>query len=299
MKPSGLGQLLSDKQEETLVVIVQEWLAEAGRRLAKTSKTAYLDAQVLLARHLNRPRAWLLAHPAASLRPEQITALESKLLRLEKKEPLAYVIGVWEFYGLELEIGPSVLVPRPETEILVEEALSWLRSHPGRRAVADIGTGSGCIAIALASNAASLFVVASDISAYALEVARRNVTKYHLQETVKLVQADLLIEDVNRPFDLVCANLPYIPSGMLETLAVQKHEPILALDGGEDGLCVIRRLLDRLPGLLASGGLALLEIEADQGVAALELAREKFGTAEITILPDLAGHDRILKIQTC
>jgi release factor glutamine methyltransferase len=278
-------------------VTIKGWIEQAKRRLAEVSETASLDAQVLLAHHLNRPRAWVLAHPEVVLRPDQIEPLERKIERLEKGEPLAYLLGKWQFYGLELEVGPSVLIPRPETELLIDEALHWLRLHPERRLAADIGTGSGCIAIALAANVDGLNVIATDISQEALEIARRNVERYALQGSIHLIQADLLPEKSGM-LDLVCANLPYIPTGVLKSLPRLEAEPRLALDGGAVGLNLIRRLLDYLPGCLAAGGLVLLEIEAGQGAAALQYASRNFIGAQISILPDLAGHHRVLRIQT-
>jgi len=280
-----------------LIETIQGWINQAWSRLSKQSETAHLDAQALLSHSLQRPRVWVLAHPETTLNSEQIENLERQLLRLERGEPLAYVLGTCEFYGLELDIGPSVLIPRPETELMVEEALKWLRSHPERRIAADIGTGSGCIAIALAMQVESLKVMASDISPEALEVSRRNVERYQLGEAIKLVCADLLPAGMDHKFDLVCANLPYIPTGTLKTLVGIKYEPRLALDGGLDGLWLIRRLLDILPLHLAPGGLALIEIEAGEGNEALALAQGQFCEAEINVFQDLAGHDRILRIQ--
>lgn len=276
---------------------IQGWLEQTGLRLAAFSETASLDAQVLLAQHLNRPRTWVLAHPEAVLQPEEIEPLEMKIRRLEGGEPLAYVLGKWQFYGLELVVAPSVLIPRPETEMLVDEALHWLQLHPDCRSAADVGTGCGCIAIALALNVPGLNVVATDISQSALEITRKNIEKYSLQRMIRLVQADLLPDNIGQ-FDLICANLPYIPTNTLEALVKLKKEPRLALDGGENGLHLIRRLLNRLPKSLKAGGLALFEIGAGQGPLVLEYVCQEFAEAEMSILPDLSGHDRVLKIQT-
>jgi len=264
-------------------------------RLASTSETAGLDAQALLAQTLGRSRAWVLAHPEARLTERQAAELEHKLARLERGEPLPHVLGSWEFFGLEFAVSPAALIPRPETELLMDEALAWLRDHPHRRLAADVGAGSGCIAVTLAQRCPGLRVVASDISRAALELAQRNLVRHGVAERVALVEADLLAPGVQK-FDLICANLPYIPAERLKSLRVSHWEPQLALDGGKDGLRQIRRLLAQAPERLAHGGLALLEIEERQGAAASALARRAFPQAAVGVLKDLAGRDRVVKI---
>lgn len=271
-------------------------LEQIRRRLSGVSETAALDAQVLLAHVIGQPRAWVLAHPEYRLTPLQEKTLQSYLDRLEKGEPLPYVLGVWEFYGKQFFVTPAVLIPRPETELLVEQGLNWLRSHPGRRLAADVGTGSGCIAAVLAAQIPDLAVVASDLSFAALAVAARNIRRHGLQEQILLVQADLHVR-ICRPYDLICANLPYIPSSKLAGLQVSRWEPVLALDGGVDGLAQIRSLLMQVSEALAPGGLALLEIEAEQGGAVQVLAEAYFPDARIDLLQDLAGRDRLLRVQ--
>ncbi|MBN2385457.1 MAG: peptide chain release factor N(5)-glutamine methyltransferase [Anaerolineales bacterium] len=281
-----------------------ELLPVLSDRLALVSDSAELDAQVLAAQILGRGRAWVLAHPEAVPGPEQLAALEAAVQRLEGGSPLPYVLGEWEFYGLVLEITPDVLIPRPETELLVERALDWLRGCRRRRGltVADVGTGSGCIAIALAANLAGLRVTATDISEPALVVARRNAKRHGVARRVEFIHCDLLpcLEEsrAQRSYDLIAANLPYIPTGTLQRLLVYGHEPTLALDGGEDGLAIVRRLLREAPAYLAPGGLLLLEIEASQGPPAMALAYDIFERAEIHLYQDLAGHDRLLEIRS-
>ena len=263
------------------------------------SETPSLDAQVLLAHITGKNRAWLLAHPEAALTPAQQNALGSAVSRLKAGEPLPYVLDHWEFYGLNFTINAHTLIPRPETELMVEQALEWLQAHPGRRCAADIGTGSGCVAVSLAVNIPDLQITATDISPAALEVARSNAQKHQVAARIKYVQADLL--DIRLPpstFRLIAANLPYIPTKTLEGLDVFGREPTLALDGGPDGFDIIRRLLPQAVQNLSSNGLLLLEIENTQGEAALNLAREFFPEAQIDLLPDLAGHDRLIRIET-
>ncbi|GAB4504192.1 MAG: peptide chain release factor N(5)-glutamine methyltransferase [Anaerolineales bacterium] len=267
-----------------------------AQRLSKVSETADLDTQVLLAHILDKPRVWLIAHPEAPLTQPQLASIEEAVSRLEAGEPLPYVLGHWSFYGLEFEVTPDVLIPRPETELLVERALGWLTAHPSRRVIADVGTGSACIAIALAVHQPEARLIATDISAQALEIARRNGSRHNVAGRIEFVHCDLLPGEKSR-FDLICANLPYIPTATLRRLTVYEHEPALALDGGADGLAMIRRLLKMAPTRLFPGGMMLLEIEASQGMAVLSLAYDYFHAAKISLSKDLAGHDRLLQIE--
>ena len=263
--------------------------------LSALSETASLDVQVLLGHVLEQPRAWVLAHPEAVVEAARVQYFLDLLQRLVQGEPLAYILGHWEFYGLPFVVTPDVLIPRPETELLVAAALEWLRIQKAYTLAADVGTGSGCIAVSLAVNNPSVRVLASDISAAALYVAQANVRQHEVQERVLCVQADLLPESAEQ-IDLVCANLPYIPREALKELPVSRQEPILALDGGGDGLELIYRLVINLPGRMAANGLALVEIEASQGAAATNMARQVFPQAEIAVLRDLAGDERLLRI---
>ncbi len=276
-------------------------LKELASRLRTHSETPELDAQLLLARTLNRPRSWLAAHPEARLDPEPAAALEAFARRLEGGEPLPYILGKWEFYSLSFEVTPDVLIPRPETELLVERAIAWARrSNVAGQAfhVADVGTGSGCIAVSLAVNVPEIQVTATDISAAALTVAQRNAEKHGVAGRITFLKADLFPDPLSpSPFSLITANLPYIPTSVLHRLPIFGREPTLALDGGEDGLALIRRLLEKAPRLLAPGGLLLLEIEASQGAAALSLARGAFEKAEIHLHQDLSGRDRLLEVR--
>jgi release factor glutamine methyltransferase len=205
---------------------------------------------------------------------------------------LPYVLGSWEFYGLDFKITPDVLIPRPETELLVGKAIDWLRAHPGQRWGADVGTGSGCIAVTLAQQVEDLRLTASDISYAALRVAKFNAWRYELMDRIHFLQVDLL-PPVSKAFDLICANLPYIPTATLRTLSVSKREPSIALDGGEDGLDLIKRLLEESRHKIAPGGSMLLEIEASQGSRGKELAEKLFPEGRAQVWADLAGHERL------
>jgi len=293
-------------------------LTDLSARLIPLTDTPDLDAQVLLAHVLDKPRAWVLAHPETIITPKQKLALEEALRQLESGVPLPYVLGKWEFFELEFKVTPEVLIPRPETELLVETAISWLRQRSainrwardtksvavdlGMLRVIDIGTGSGCIAIALAANLPEVRVEATDISPEAIDVAKRNAKKFCVSNRIEFLCCDLFptagtFDFRLSTFNMIVANLPYIPTATLHGLPVYGREPTLALDGGADGLDIIRRLLVEAPRHLAPGGLILLEIEASQGAKVLSLAHEAFAEAEIHLHRDLSGHDRLLEIQ--
>jgi release factor glutamine methyltransferase len=276
-------------------------LSGVASRLTPLSDTPALDASVLIAQIVNKPRTWVMAHPEIVLTHQQKKQLDDSLLRLEAGEPFPYVLGHWEFFGLDLDIAPDVLIPRPETELLVEKALAWLRGSLARRTVADVGTGSGAIALSLAMNMPDVRVLATDLSFQALQVARRNAIKLDVNDRVDLVQCDLLPHPpgplaTGRHFDLICANLPYIPTESLRGLAVFGREPSLALDGGSDGFEVIRRLLEISPQWLAPDGRMLLEIESTRGTQAVSLVYDLLPGATIHLHRDLAGQDRLLEI---
>lgn len=266
---------------------------------SKESDTPALDAQVLLAHVLGQSRTWLLAHAETELTQDQNSKFNQAIGKIQANVPLPYIIGHWEFYGLDFIINPSVLIPRPETELLVEQAINWLRSNPQRRQAADIGTGSGCIAVTLAHQIPDLEVIASDISQDALNIAEQNAQKHQVAQRIRFLQSNLLppMDIWRAKRDLICANLPYIPTATLHTLKVFGREPTLALDGGVDGLNSIRKLLSEVHQYLQPGGFLLLEIDSSQGIAALILAQEAFPDAEVQLLPDLAGHARLIRVE--
>lgn len=269
-------------------------------RLAIVSDSAKLDSQVLLAFILDKPRTWILAHLESRLSPDQTSQIESALVRLEGGEPLPYVLGHWEFFGLDFNITPDVLIPRPETELLVERCLEWLEKHPTRRWIAEIGTGSGCIPVSLAKHISDLRVVSADISLSALKVAQHNIIKHNVADQVFLVQSDLLLgikPDRFKRFDLICSNPPYIPELTLDSLQVSNWEPRLALSGGENGMHHINLLLQNATNILAPAGCLLIEIEASMGDALYEQSLQIFPNASVSILQDLAGKDRLIQVE--
>lgn len=256
-----------------------------------------LDAQVLLAHVLERPRTWLLAHLDAPLAPPVLESANQAFSRLEAGEPLPYILGHWEFFGMDFDITPDVLIPRPETELLVEKAIKWLSANPLKRSVADIGTGSGIIAASIAMNVPDAKILATDISPAALKVAQKNAIKFNVQDRIRFMQCNLLPQEVDSNIDLLCANLPYIPTQTMQELPIYGREPTLALDGGEDGLDLYRSLLEIAPRWLSQRSLMLFEIEASQGMKALSLAYDKLSNATINLHKDLAGHNRLLEIR--
>lgn len=275
---------------------IGNWLILARRRLDEISPDAWLEAQLLLAHETHKSRTWLLTHPEALLSADELEKLKRLVEKRIQGVPLPYLLGHWEFFGMDFRVSPDVLIPRPETELLVEQALFWLKNHPGQRRVADVGTGSGCIAISLAYYRPDLSLVATDKSEPALAIARENAARHQVSERIRWIRTNLL-DGYSEPLDLVVANLPYIPSATLDELLVAKYEPHSALDGGPDGLSLIGALLGDAHRWWAPGGAILLEIEAGQGESAPALARELLPDAAISLLPDLAGKPRIVKIE--
>jgi release factor glutamine methyltransferase len=275
--------------------VLGDYLASISVKLRPVSDTPSMDAGVLLSGLLNIPRAWVIAHPEASISPDERTILESAIARLDAGEPLPYILGRWEFFGLDFLLNPATLIPRPETELLVEQALEWLRDHPDRRRVADVGTGSGCIAISIAHHMPDLQIIATDISELALQAAAANARQHTVTRQITFIQGNLL-DSTLVYFDLICANLPYISTDALRSLPVNNREPDLALDGGADGLGLIRGLLRTAPQRLAQGGRLLMEIEANQASAVSSLAQEAFPKQGVRVLKDLAGRERLLLV---
>lgn len=272
-----------------------EWLIDARKRLEPNSPDAWLEAQLMLAHIFQKNRTWVLTHPEIVLDVRQQEQLDHLLERRLDGEPLPYLLGHWEFFGLDFIVSPDVLIPRPETELLVEQALLWLKTHPGSRA-ADVGTGSGCIAVSLAKYQPNLTLIATDRSQPALAIAAQNAKRHAVSDRIDWLLTNLL-DGFCGTLDLVVANLPYIPSATLDELLVAKYEPLAALDGGPNGLDLIEALLQDAHRWWAREGIILLEIEAGQGESAPALAHAILPQANITLLPDLAGLPRVLKLE--
>jgi release factor glutamine methyltransferase len=307
---------------------VAQALTWATDQLRDLSDTPRLDAELLLAHILGWSRPRVLAERRISLSVSQQIALQDLVARRAALEPIAYLIGHKEFYGLDFLVDRHVLVPRPETELLVERAIAIARrltTDQGRTenreprteqgeatlinlsnktslvvgrsslVIADIGTGSGCIAVALAVHVPEALIYAVDLSPQALGVARRNVERQGVAERVRLLKGDLL-DALPKPVDILVSNPPYTILSEIDE-GVRRHEPRLALDGGAEGLEVYRRLLSAAPARLRPGGAVLLEIGATQGGAVAELARREFPEARIQVDQDLAGLDRVVAVE--
>ena len=271
---------------------IAEALRDARARFEPVSDSAGLDAHVLLAAALGVERAFLLGHPEQALTGEQAERFEVWVARHAAGEPVAYLLGRRGFYDRELLVTPDVLIPRPETELLLERALAFARGKRDLTAV-DVGTGSGALAVTFAAHAPAATVYAVDISPVALALARRNAEHNGVTGQVTFLQGDLLqpLIDQQVRVDLVMANLPYIASDEVPRLDVSRYEPTLALDGGPDGLDLVRRLLAQLPQVANPGALVLLEIGAGQGAATLALTGGRG-----TLHQDYAGLDRIVEL---
>lgn len=276
-----------------------------GRASTATAATPELDAQVLLAHVTGVVRALLLAYPERALTARQAARFAELLARRLADEPVAYLVGHRDFLGLDLLTDARALIPRPETELLVEAALAWARERldrePGQRLVAgDIGTGSGAIALALAAHEPRVApIYAVDVSDAALALARENAHRLQLDDRVRFLQGDLL-GPLAEPVDLLLANLPYIAPRDAQTLPpdVRRYEPELALYAGDEGLELLRRLFSGAPAHLRPGALVGVEFGYDQRVAVAQLACAAFPQATVHIGADYAGWDRYALIQT-
>jgi release factor glutamine methyltransferase len=268
----------------------------AKTQIEPASDSASLDAQMLLGEIIKQERDYLLAHPEQPLTEEQQAHYVEWIRRRAAGEPVAYIIGRRAFYDREIAVTRDVLIPRPETELLLEQALVFIKEHPLAAAV-DVGTGSGALAVTLAAHCPQAQVYATDISPAALATARYNA--FLNEVNITFFNGDLLEPLISRQLrvDVVMANLPYIATDELANLEVSRHEPRLALDGGVDGLDVIRRLLTQIPAACKPGALILLEIGANQGGAALELVRNLLPSHRAQILKDYSALDRIVKIE--
>lgn len=274
---------------------VGEVLRAAAARLAAAGvPEPRADAEVLLAHALGTTRTALVLRarePLAAAAAARFTALLDRRLR---REPTAHLVGEREFWSLAFRVDRRVLVPRPETEVVVETALAVA---PHARRILDVGTGSGALAVALARELPGATVIAVECSPDALAVARTNVER--LAPAVRLVRGDLTAAFAAGTFDLVVANPPYVPGADIDRLApeVRDHEPRLALDGGPDGLAVVRALLADVPRLLLAGGWLVIETGAGQAEAVAALARRGGAWTGARIAPDLAGIARVVALQ--
>jgi release factor glutamine methyltransferase len=261
-----------------------------------------LSSELLLAHVLGVPRIKLYTDYERPLSEEERERLRKLVTRAGEHEPIAYLTGRAHFFNLEFEVTPDVLIPRPDTETLVENVIQALKREMVVEAprVLDLCTGSGCVAAAIGHNVKNAVVIATEISPQAAAVARANVAKLGLEGRVTIEEGDLFeplthIVDC-QPFDLIVSNPPYIPTAQIESLdpSVRDYEPLSALDGGLDGLALHRRILTEGLGRVVAGGRVFVEIGFDQGPAAREAAAAIDGWEDVKILKDYAGHDRVV-----
>ena len=277
------------------MIDVREALTRAAGQLAAhpdLRPTAVQDATILLMHALGLDRAALIAHPERSLTREQLADIQRLVERRLRFEPIQYILGTQEFYGLELKVTPAVLIPRPETETLVEAVLARLPHYQSVKIV-DIGTGSGAIAIALAVGLQQAHVTALDLSPAALDVACENAAMHGVASRVRLLQSDLLAAVAGESeFDAIVSNPPYIPAGDAPTLhaQVREFEPAMALFAGVEGLDIYTRLIPQALPLLKRGGLLALEIGYGQRDAIADLLA---AWDEVEFVADLQGIPRV------
>jgi len=272
---------------------VLAWAADDLKR--RGNDGARLDVELLLGRVLGLDRIGLIMQSERPLAPGELAKFRDLFKRRRAGEPVAYLLGEREFYGISLRVDARVLIPRPDSERLVEVALERTRARSMRGFALDLCTGSGCIAIAFARQRPTWSVTASDISADAVAVARDNAQRTGAVRNLRVVQGSLFAAVTGQRFELVTANPPYIATTELAELPVdvRDFEPKLALDGGPDGLDIVREIADLAPGQLAADGVLALEIGADQGPRTVEILQVR-GYREVQLARDLAGRDRVV-----
>jgi len=281
---------------------IREALCQASETLAAHSTTdAHLEAEILLMHVLGIDRARLYASLGQELSHSDVEVLTQLVNRRVSKEPVAYITGHREFFGYDFHVAPGVLIPRPESELLVEETLDFVsgRFPRGDPAIADIGTGSGAIAVSLALRLPNARVFAIDISRRALDIAGVNCAKHGVEERVHLLEGDLL-SPLAESVDVIVANLPYVTNAELGGLGdeIQMHEPSEALAGGADGLDEVRRLLRGAGDRLRPQGAVVLEIGPAQAETAASLAGSALPQATVELRKDLGGWERVLRIRS-
>jgi len=290
---------MSEQPHERLKIA--EALAQASAVLGAAGvPEARPDARTLLAHTLARDHAFLIAHSDDELEPHALALFRERTRRRATGEPLQYITGRQEFYGLEFEVSPAVLIPRPETELLVEVALELLRERRAAPLVCDVGTGSGCIPVALLRERSDARACGLDISPDALAVAARNAARHAVAERLTLLVSDCFDALAARAqtFDLITSNPPYIAESDLAHLQreVREHEPLAALTPGGDGLRIIRRLVAEAPGFLDAGGHLIFEIGYDQHEAVTRLVDRNVWTL-LDIRRDLQGIPRVVVLR--
>ncbi len=265
-------------------------LREASARLESASREPQRDAALLLCRVLGEDRAWLWTHPDVPLTPAQALRYRTLVERRAMSEPMQYILGEQEFYGLAFTVSPAVLIPRPETELLVDSVLARVdRDQPLQ--IVDVGTGSGIIAVALAQMLPKSSITAVDLSPQALVIARGNAARHRVTEQVRFLESDLLRAVEDERFDVVVSNPPYVATGEVLERQVQEYEPAEALFAGPCGLEIYERLIPQAEAALNPGGWLLLEIGLGQRQAVASMLT---GWQDLDVEKDLQGIERVI-----
>ena len=274
---------------------LKQALAQAREILASSDiEDASLESELLLRHSLKIDRVQLYLDLARELSPKQEQTFRRLVARRRRGEPTAYITGHREFYGLDFHVAPGVLIPRPESELLVEKALAIAHRQPVTT-IAEIGTGCGAIAISLARHLPEARIYATDISLPALKIARRNCRKHGVTDSLRLLAGDML-DPLPEPVDLIIANLPYVKASELPRTGPVSFEPAVALNGGPAGLEKIRRLCRQVSGKINPRGCLLLEVGQGQAAAVTACLRGLFPPAAIAITPDLSGIERVVSL---
>ncbi|MFB3895864.1 MAG: peptide chain release factor N(5)-glutamine methyltransferase [bacterium] len=279
---------------------ISDILKAAERQLNRVGiDSARLDSEVLLSHVLGCDRAYLLVHGEKKINADQWSVFQKLVARREKHEPVAYLIGHKEFMGLDFLVTPDVLIPRPETEIIVETAIN-LAGKMQQPKILDIGCGSGCIVISLAKHIQTVKCYTTDISQRAITIAQQNETRILGNNQIQFIEKDLFpeISELETKFDIIVSNPPYITESELASLAsdIRDYEPQRALNGGVDGLTIIRKIIKEAPRYLNNDGYLILEIGDKQAPAVRKLVEEtgRFAVQSTQFISDLAGKERIL-----
>jgi len=297
----GLADIVNDTGSRRLCDTL---LQSVARLAAAGSDSPRLDGEVLLAHSLNMSREQLLVASELAIAPPDARRFETLLARRLQREPVAYITGKQEFWSREFAVTPDVLIPRPDTERLVEVALLRVAQFPDSQPlrIADLCTGSGAVAVCLASELPSAQIYATDISLAALTIARGNAETHQVAQRMQFFAGDLFDALVPRSeirFDLIASNPPYVRRGEIVTLApeVSRWEPRIALDGGADGLEFYRRIAAAAADYLAERGALVLEVGADMASAVLAICADTGRYREIEVFQDYAGRDRVVSAQ--
>jgi release factor glutamine methyltransferase len=282
------------------MTIAEAILYASGKLTAAGIPTARLDAEVLLSDILKKDRVWLIAHDNDTLAGAGQTLFEDAINRRSRREPLQYITGKQEFWGLDFQVTPDVLIPRPETELIVERAIGFVKKAGSQPTILDLCTGSGCIAISLAKELGDTRIFAVDTSSRALAVARGNARKHGVSDRIRFLEGDLFEPlgelDLRGRVDVITANPPYIRSDDLPRLQpeVRDYEPEIALRAGPDGTEIQHRIVENAPGFLKKNGVLIMEMGMGQAPALKTMVENTGSYAAIEIFKDLAGIERVI-----